>query len=85
MCHPENFRDSWMHARDYGLIAANPFGRKAMRKGPLSRKRVRKGESLRLQYAVWVHEAESDRLKQILPVYEDYVRQTKSLSELKKR
>ena len=83
MCHPENFRDSWMHARDYGLIAANPFGRKAMRKGPFSRKRVRKGESLRLQYAMWVHEAESNRLKQILPVYENYVRQAKLLSEQK--
>ena len=32
-CHPDNFRNSWMHARDYGLIAANPFGRAAMGKG----------------------------------------------------
>ena len=37
MCHPENFRPSWMHARDYGFIAANPFGRKAFTEGEPSK------------------------------------------------
>ena len=27
---PDNFRRSWFHNRDYGLMVANPFGRKAM-------------------------------------------------------
>ncbi|MCC6144040.1 MAG: PmoA family protein, partial [Candidatus Hydrogenedentes bacterium] len=27
---PANFRPAWFHSRDYGLIVANPFGRKAM-------------------------------------------------------
>jgi hypothetical protein len=27
---PDNFRDAWFHSRDYGLIVANPFGKKAM-------------------------------------------------------
>ncbi len=27
---PDNFRPSWFHTRDYGLIVANPFGKKSM-------------------------------------------------------
>lgn len=30
MAGPENFRRSWFHNRDYGLMVANPFGRKSM-------------------------------------------------------
>lgn len=30
MASPDNFRQSWFHSRDYGLIVANPFGKKAM-------------------------------------------------------
>lgn len=28
--HPDNFRKSWFHTRDYGLMVANPFGKKSM-------------------------------------------------------
>lgn len=27
---PDNFRPSWFHSRDYGLVVANPFGKKSM-------------------------------------------------------
>lgn len=30
MASPDNFRPAWFHSRDYGLIVANPFGKKAM-------------------------------------------------------
>jgi hypothetical protein len=52
MTHPENFRRAWFHARDYGLLVANPFGRQALTKGPPSRIVVRKGESLRLRFGI---------------------------------
>ncbi|MCR9295842.1 MAG: PmoA family protein [bacterium] len=54
-CHPSNFRASWFHARDYGLLVANPFGRAAMKKGEPSRVQVPPAGSLRLRYAVLVH------------------------------
>lgn len=60
LCHPENFRESWMHARNYGLIAANPFGRKAMNKGAASRIVVKDGQPLRLRYGILLHGATPD-------------------------
>jgi hypothetical protein len=51
--HPENFRRSWMHARDYGMLVANPFGQKAFTRGEASRVEVRPGEKLRLRFGVW--------------------------------
>ena len=59
-CHPDNFRSSWMHARDYGLIVANAFGRAAMGKGPPDKTVVRPGESLRLRYGVFVYQGIGD-------------------------
>lgn len=50
-----NFRRSWYHARDYGFVAANPFGRNAFTNGEKSKLSVPRGESLRLRYAVLVH------------------------------
>ncbi len=69
LCHPGNFRESWMHARNYGLIAANPFGRKAMKKGSPSRIVVKAGQPLRLRYGILVHGPTADLAK----VHEQYV------------
>ena len=53
--HPTNLRHpTWWHARDYGLVAANPFGMSDFEKGKHKRgagnHNVKKGESLNLQY-----------------------------------
>jgi hypothetical protein len=69
MCGPENFRPSWFHARDYGLLVANPFGRKAMRKGPPSQVAVKPGEPLTLRYGILLHAGETDLEK----AYADFV------------
>ena len=55
MPHPDNFRRCWFHARDYGLLVANPFGRNAFTKGEKSDLVVRKGETFRLRFGVLVH------------------------------
>lgn len=60
LCHPDNFRSSWMHARDYGLIVANPFGRAAMNQGPPDKTVVQPGKSLRLRYGVIAYSATVD-------------------------
>jgi hypothetical protein len=60
MPDPKNFRRSWFHARDYGLLVANPFGANAFTKAPASRIPVTKGESLRLRFAILVHSGPID-------------------------
>jgi hypothetical protein len=49
-----------MHARDYGVLVANPFGRNAFTKGEVSRLEVRPGEKLRLRFGVWSYAANPD-------------------------
>ncbi|GMW02102.1 MAG: hypothetical protein AMXMBFR84_32380 [Candidatus Hydrogenedentota bacterium] len=56
---PGNFRKSWFHTRDYGLMVANPFAEKAMTApddnavSPDSTE-VKRGESLSLGFCVLV-------------------------------
>lgn len=57
--HPDNPRHpTWWHVRDYGLFAANPFGRHDFEKkekgvGDL---KIKRGESLTLRYRFFFHE-----------------------------
>jgi hypothetical protein len=60
MADPQNFRRSWFHARDYGVLVANPFGQNAFTKGEKSQITVRPGESLRLRFGVLVHQGDTD-------------------------
>lgn len=61
--HPNNPRHpTWWHAREYGLVAANPFGRRAFegkseQAGDLV---IAKGESIRIRYRVVIHDGEWD-------------------------
>ncbi len=58
--HPQSFRRSWFHARDYGVLVANPFGQKAFTKGAPSSIRVKPGETFRLHFGVLVHSGNVD-------------------------
>lgn len=60
MPDPANFRRSWWHVRDYGLMAANPFGRNAFTKEQKSRIDVKPGGKFRLRFGVLVHSGDFD-------------------------
>jgi hypothetical protein len=59
---PKNAHPTYWHVRDYGLMAANPFGRKkaAFHDGAADKPLVKlaKGENLELRYGVLLHEGD---------------------------
>jgi hypothetical protein len=75
-CHADNFRPSWFHARDYGLLEANPFGRHAFHKGDVSKITVDPGASFRLRYGVLLHSESPDSQPDLKAAYQDYLRIT---------
>jgi hypothetical protein len=60
---PKNLHPTYWHVRDYGLMAANPFGRKkaAFHDGAADKALVRlaKGEHLELRYGVLLHNGDA--------------------------
>jgi hypothetical protein len=81
MADPANFRRSWFHARDYGLLTANPFGRQAMTKGEKSAVTVKKGESLSLGFGVLIYCTPARARTAVGAAYQDFL---KALEQLKK-
>jgi hypothetical protein len=71
--HGDNFRPSWFHVRDYGLMVANPFGRKALTGGEPSRLEIKPADHLRLRFAVWVHAGSPDEQRNIAGAYRNYL------------
>jgi len=69
MSDPRNFRPSWFHSRDYGLIVANPFGQKAFAKGEPSNVLVKKGDSFSLRFAAFIHSSRSNQPPDIDSAY----------------
>ncbi len=74
MPHPGNFRRCWYHARNYGLLVANPFGRKAMSDGEESKVVVRKGERFHLGYGILIHSAPAGEKVDIEAAYHYYLK-----------
>jgi len=73
MPHPDNFRPSWFHARDYGLLVANPFGRNAFTGGEKSTVVVKKGERFRVRFGLFVYAAEPESVGIPSAGYEQYL------------
>jgi len=75
MSDPANFRSSWWHNRDYGLMVANPFGRSSMKQGELSRVEVKRGGTLRLRFGLLLHAASPDQDADLAAAYRDFLSQ----------
>ncbi len=55
-----NPQPAWWHVRDYGLMVANAFGRKAMKQGEASRIAVPKGASYTLGHILYFYAVPAD-------------------------
>lgn len=73
MPNPNNFRPSWFHSRDYGYIAANPFGRHAMKQGKKSAVTIKKGEKFMLGYGILIYCSPSSKKPDVSKAYKDYL------------
>jgi len=67
----KNFRPSWFHARDYGALVANPFGRKAFTRGTPSKVVVKPGEKFRLRFAVVIYSVPETAVFDLSRAYQD--------------
>ncbi len=74
MPDPKNFRRSWYHVRDSGLIAVNPFGRKGVAGGKRSEVTVKKGEKFHLGFAAAIYSAPKGSKIDRKAMYQDYLK-----------
>jgi len=81
MPSPKNFRPSWFHARDYGLIVANPFARETLGQDERSEVTIKPGESFALGFGILVHASPKDSPVDIKAAYADYLEQAAKDSE----
>lgn len=85
MPDPKNFRKSWWHTRNYGLIAANPFGRKGVAKGEESKVVVKKGEKFHLGFGVAIYSAPKGTDVDRKAMYRAYRREIRPAGERGKK
>ena len=82
--HPKNPRHpTWWHVRDYGLFAANPFGRHDFEKLPdktAGNLVVPAGQSITFRYRFYAHEG-NEKQSKVAEHYADYVKSVPKKSQ----
>jgi len=73
MPDPNNFRRSWYHARDYGLLAANPFGRNKVAGLPREDVLIKKGQKLHLGFGIAIYSGVKGSVIDRNAMYKDYL------------
>ena len=76
--HPKNPNyPTWWMVREYGLFAANPFGRQAYEKSPTKGEvKIPAGGSLTLRYRFYIHEGDEQQAK-VADRYTEFLKATK--------
>ena len=78
MPDPDNFRPCRWHVRDYGFMAANPFGWEAFKQGDSSKIKIEKGREFKLRYGILVHSGANSESPDLDAAYKDYLRLRKT-------
>ena len=83
MADPKNSHPTRWHVRDYGLMVANLFGRKAFRIKDGKTVKMEKGQVYRMRYGVYVHGKSMRNLKDINKEYKFFKNVLKSQEKVR--
>ena len=84
MTDPQNFRPSWFHVRDYGLMVANPFATRTFTGKPGPPVVIKPGTNLQMRYAAYIYSQAASRVNPGA-AYEHYVKLIEREKKLRKK